>query len=134
MYEINVRYGYERAGSWTMTNRVAQYNFTEEQMLEAIKGSNGIITNIATSLGCTWHTANRYIKETEVIKQSYIDECERVIDKAESVVTKALDNNDIQTAKWILGTKGKKRGYTEKTEIEHTGDGLPIKVIVEGVK
>jgi len=102
-----------------MTTRVSEYNFTDEQILEAIKGSCGIITNISDSLSCSWNTADKYIKQgSETVKSAYKDECERVIDKAESVVTKALDKDDIQTAKWILATKGKKRGYTEKHEID----------------
>ena len=106
-----------------MTTRVAQYNFTDEQIIEAIKGSCGIISNIAASLNCDWHTAKKYINEgSEEVKFAYSDESERVIDKAESVILGALDLKDIQTAKWYLATVGKKRGYSEKHEIEHTGE------------
>jgi enoyl-[acyl-carrier-protein] reductase (NADH) len=117
-----------------MTTRVSEYKFTDDQIIDAIKGSCGIITNIANSLGCSWDTANNRIKNgNEIVKTAYRDETERVIDKAESVINKAIDKDDIQTAKWFLATKGKVRGYSEKTEVEHTGD-MQILVNIQGVK
>ena len=106
-----------------MSNRPGEYNFTEDQILFAIKGSCAIITNIAESLGCSWNTAKRQIETgNETIKKAFDDERERVIDKAESVILDAIDEKDIQTSKWYLSTIGKKRGYSEKMEIEHSGE------------
>ena len=117
-----------------MTTRVSEYKFTDEQIIDAIKGSCGIITNISDSLGCSWGTANKIVKNgSEVVKSCFCDECERVIDKAESNIFAALEQKDIQTSKWVLATIGKKRGYSEKTEIEHTGD-MQILVNIQGVK
>jgi len=105
-----------------MTERVSEYNFSEEQIIEAIQGSCGIISNIAESLGCDWSTAKKYVNKYEVTKQAYSDESERVIDKAESKLQAAIDNGDMQMVKWYLATIGKKRGFSEKTEIQHSGE------------
>jgi hypothetical protein len=104
-----------------MKTRISQYNFTDEQMIAAIKGSCGIVSNIADSLGCDWNTAKRYIEMSEHVKQAYSDESERVIDKAENKLQGAIDSGDMQMVKWYLATKGKRRGYYEKQELENTG-------------
>lgn len=103
-------------------------DFTIEQLLKAINNSAGIITTISKNLGCEWHTAKKYIEKYPETKQALSDEIEKNIDKAEAVIQEAMDNKDIQTAKWYLQTIGKKRGYTEKQEIEHSGTVEVIKV------
>jgi len=98
--------------------------YTEEEILSAIKGSAGIISTIADNLGCSWHTADKYIKEHESCVEAYNDETERVLDLAESEMIKLIEGGEIQMIKYMLSTKGKKRGYTEKQEIEHTGSQI----------
>jgi hypothetical protein len=105
-----------------MSNRIAQYNFTDEEMMTAIKGSCGIVSNIAEKLGCDWGTAKRYLDMSEPVKQAYANESERVIDKAENKLQAAIDSGDMQMVKWYLATKGKRRGYVEKQEVDHTGN------------
>jgi len=105
-----------------MTNRIPDYNFTEDQVIEAMKGTCGIVSNIAENLGCVWHTAKKYIEMSDRVKQAYSDECERVIDKAENKLQNAIDSGDMQMVKWYLATKGKRRGYVEKQEVDHTGN------------
>jgi len=40
--------------------------------------------------------------------------------------------SSIQTAKWVLSTLGKNRGFTEKTQVEHsTKDDKPIFIIAK---
>lgn len=109
-----------------MTTRTAEYKFTDEQIIDAIKGSCGIITNVAENLGVSWDTANKRVKNgSEEVKRAFLDETERVIDKAESNVFEALEQKDLQMSKWVLATIGKRRGYSEKTEVEHSG-GIKI--------
>ena len=97
-------------------------NYTKKQVLEAIKNSHGIVSTIADKLKCAWHTADTYVKKWDETLKAYEDEGEKYIDSAESVINKALKNDDVQAAKYVLSTKGKKRGYNEKQEIEHTGN------------
>lgn len=99
-----------------------ELNFTEEEMLNAIKGSAGIISTIADNLNCQWHSAHKYIQKYESAKQAYEDECERMLDTAESELKKLIEKGDPQMIRYILSTKGKKRGFSEKQEIEHSGN------------
>ena len=97
------------------------YDFTKEQLLSAIKGSGGIIQEIARRLGTTWYTAERYLKSGEEIQEAYREEKEALLDLAESKVIASISSGNTQDAKWYLGIQGKNRGYGEKMEIEHSG-------------
>ena len=110
--------------------------FKAQQFIDAIPGSGGIITTIAKRVGCSWHTAKKYVAEFATVAQAYVDECEKVLDAAESVIVgDIVENKDTQTAKWYLTMKGGGRGYAPKQKLEHTGaDGGPLlfkEVIVE---
>jgi len=104
--------------------------YTAAQFIAAIPGTGGIITKIAEKVGCAWHTAKKYIEAYATVKEAYDDECERVVDKAESQVVKAIEDGDMITVRWYLSTKGKDRGYVERRQAEITGkDGGPVYVV-----
>lgn len=116
--------------------------YTAEQFINAIKGSGGIITVIASKVHCDWSTAKKYIETKPTVKKAYDDECERVADTAESVVIrniqfaakeqteneKPVDSGD---AKWWLSRKARGRGYADKLDIGgDTEDGsIPIRIV-----
>ena len=91
-------------------------NYTKDQVLAAIKGSNGLVSTIAALLKCDWNTATRYINKWEETKTALQNEREFTLDVAESVVFGALKTKDVQTAKWYLKMKGQSRGYIETQE------------------
>ncbi len=97
--------------------------YTEDEVLSAIKGSAGIVSTIAKNLKCDWHTAKSYIDSYENCKKAYSDEEEKVLDLAESKLIEAINKGDSQMIKYLLATKGKKRGFTEKTDIDLNVDG-----------
>ena len=104
--------------------------YTVEQILEAIKGSGSIMSTVAKKLGCTWKTAETKINQHEETKQAFADERQTIIDMAESVVFNSIQEKDVQTAKWVLSTLGKKRGYSEKHELGFTDSSGEDKEIV----
>ena len=109
---------------------MGDHHYPVELFLKAIPKSGGIIATIAKKVGCDWHTAKNYIYSHPTVKQAYDDECEAILDLAETKLYEAVQNGDAQMIKYILGTKGKRRGYVERTEV--TGeDGGPIKLKVE---
>ena len=91
-------------------------HYTKDQVLEAIKGSNGIISTIASLLRCDWNTAARWIDKWEDTKTALQNEKKKTLDVAENVIFGALQAKDVQTAKWYLAMKGKDRGYVERQE------------------
>ena len=103
-------------------------NFSRQQVLEAIKGSGGIISTVAKRLGCEWHTARTYIRRWASTRIALEAEDEGILDLAESVLLKNIqlasklqaggELVDTKDAKYVLSTKGKGRGYTERMEVE----------------
>lgn len=96
--------------------------YTAEQFIKAIPGSGGIVTTIAKRVGCTWHTAKKYIDNYATVGKAYEAELEAVLDMAESVLFQNIREGDTGDAKWLLSRKGRARGYYQKQEVETTGD------------
>jgi len=109
---------------------VGRSNIPVKVFLDAIPGTGGIITAIARRVGCSWHTADKYIKRYPTIQQAYRDECERVLDIAESKVIELISAGDPQMLRYYLSTKGKKRGYTERQEVTgENGAAIAFRII-----
>jgi len=100
--------------------------FTAQQFIEAIPGTGGIITAIARKVGCSWHTAKKYIDNYATIQRAYQDECESILDLAEAKVISAIKDGDSQMIRYYLSTKGKRRGYSERHETDITSGGKPL--------
>ena len=45
--------------------------YTVGQFSKAIKGSGGVITMIAQRVGCSWHTAKKYIEKFPTLRDAY---------------------------------------------------------------
>ena len=105
---------------------------TKEKILAAITGTGGIMSTIADRLELTWSMAYNYCQKYEETKSALADETERILDKAEGTLFSSIDAGDVQSSKWILATKGKKRGYSEKQEMEISGQGQLV--IIRGNK
>ena len=105
--------------------------FPLEQVLTAVKDSGGIQAVVAQRLKCSRNTVSRYAREYATVRQALDDESETVLDLAESKLVASIKDGDLSAVKYILSTKGKGRGYTERQEV--TGaDGAPL-VVVERI-
>lgn len=106
-------------------------------MLEAIKGSNGLVSKIQRKLELAlgehicWETVERYVHKWESCEQAVKAEKEEMLDIAENNVFKALTQNDLATSKWYLKMKGKERGYVETQEI-HNVNADPLNINLQG--
>jgi len=77
-------------------------HYSVKQFETAIPGSGGIIATIARRVGCSWHTAATYLKDSPKLARLYEDEASTIDDLAESVVIKAMQEGDTSAAKWWL--------------------------------
>ena len=98
-------------------------------ILPHIPGSGGIITVIARRVGCAWGTIRKHINDSPTLEKAYQDELESALDVAENIIfdnirlarneqaegKKIVDSGD---ARWFLATKGKGRGFTQRTEVD----------------
>lgn len=94
---------------------------TEEQLLEAITDSRGIVDNIRKRLGISWETASNYIKANPEASKLLASERERVKDSCENLLIDKIEGGDEATAKWWLARMAKERGFGESLAVEATG-------------
>jgi hypothetical protein len=73
-------------------------------------------------MGCAWNTAQSHIEKSEKAKEAYSNELETVLDNVESKALELIDKGSEGMIKYYLSTKGKRRGFTEKHEIDLTGN------------
>lgn len=100
---------------------------SKKALIQAIKGSGGIVSNVARKLGISWSTAEIHINKYPEAISAFKDEKEAILDMAENELFKKVKAGSEPMIKYILSTKGKERGYTERTEV--TGkDGAPVSV------
>ena len=84
----------------------------KKELLEAIQGSYGIISTIAARLHCNWHTVDETIKLYPECMQALADENESILDFTEGKAIERIKEGDGTMIRFMLATKGKKRGYT----------------------
>lgn len=101
-------------------------SYTVAQFADAIPGSGGIMSTIAKRVGCDWSTADKWCKASPTLARILQDERESILDLAESVLFKNIRDGDTSDAKWLLARTGKRRGYADKQEIEHSGQVVVV--------
>lgn len=110
---------------------------TKEQMLEAIKNSNGLVTKIQKKLEAltkepwNWQTVERHIHKWEECELAVKAEKEAMLDLAENNIFNEIVGGDTGTSKWYLRMKGKERGY-EDTPIVKLDNRDPLNINLQG--
>ena len=106
----------------------------KKELLEAIQGSYGIISTIAARLHCNWHTVDETIKLYPECMQALADENESILDFTEGKAIERIKEGDGTMIRFMLATKGKKRGYTyeDKLEDDDTTEDNTLNVICNG--
>ena len=114
------------------------HNLTKDEVLEAVRGSNGIITNVQRKLEASrgqkisWDTTAKYVDKWEETKTALQSEKEAVLDMAEHNILKdIIDRHDVGTSKWYLRMKGKERGYEDSAALRLDGTD-PLNINLTG--
>jgi hypothetical protein len=103
--------------------------YTAKEFIDAIPHTGGVITLIAQKVGCVWNTAKKYIDTHPTVKQAYDDEVESILDMGEAKLFEAVKDGEFQAIKYLLSTRGKKRGYVERIEQDVTTKGESLNTI-----
>lgn len=103
-------------------------DFTEAEVLEAIKGSSGILLKVAQKLNTAWDTARKYTQMYPACVAALENELETVLDVAENNLFQAINSKDMDAIKWFLSRKGRHRGYADRQAID-----VAANVTIDGV-
>jgi len=105
---------------------MANARTTKTAVIAAIKGSRGVKSAIALRLGCARNTLYNYLERWPDLKTLLDDESEALVDNAEIMLAVAVAAGDIRAITFTLATKGKTRGYSQRTEITGADGGALI--------
>tara|TARA_A200000159_G_scaffold38607_1_gene34981 strand:+ start:8407 stop:8772 length:366 start_codon:yes stop_codon:yes gene_type:complete len=91
----------------------------KKAILEALEQSLGVVTTACRKIGVGRTTFYGWLKEDPEFKKQVDDISNIALDFAESHLHKQIKGGNTSATIFYLKTKGKNRGYVERTE--HTG-------------
>jgi len=100
-----------------------EQNRTSEKkraFIEALKASLGIIATACEQIKITRPTYYKWMKTDDEFRQEVEDLENVTLDFAESQLLKQIKDGSTAATIFYLKTKGRKRGYIEKTELDVT--------------
>jgi predicted transcriptional regulator len=109
----------------------------KEALLNALEHALGVVTVACKKANIPRSTYYKWLKDDEDFRKQ-VKEIENVaLDFAESQLHKQISDNSTAATIFYLKTKGKLRGYTERSELDVTSGGkafteLKIEVIDTG--
>ena len=95
-----------------------QNSTRKKAMIEALEKSLGVVTTACKSVGINRQTHYNWMEQDPEYKKAVESIEDIAIDFAESKLHKQIDKGDTTATIFYLKTKGKKRGYIEKTQIK----------------
>lgn len=100
-------------------------DITKKAMIAALEKSLGIVTTACKQVDISRETHYRWMREDAEYKAAVDGIADIALDFAESKLHKSIESGSDTATIFYLKTKGKKRGYVERQEVEQSG-GLTI--------
>lgn len=107
----------------------------KKAMVKALTKSLGIVTIACKEVGISRQTHYEWYSEDEAYHKAVDDILDVALDFAESMLHKQIQDRDTTATIFYLKTKGKRRGYVERSEIDHnlkSMETIEINYIVPG--
>jgi hypothetical protein len=101
--------------------------YNKNQLLAALKKSLGVVSAACQMCNIERSTFYSYMDKDPEFKKQVEDLENYCIDFVETQFLKNIQNGNTAEILFYLKTKGRKRGYTEKQEIDLTSKGESIK-------
>lgn len=115
-------------------------NFTKERVMNAMTGTMGQWTAIAKNLKCHPNSVANRVKSRgwEDVYDYWMQEKNKIIDSSEKTVRFMVRQRDdfptaLSAAKYVLASKGVRRGWVPKKEITVQGGDKPLQIAEPGV-
>lgn len=94
----------------------------KKAMIDALEKSLGVVTDACKTVGIARSTHYEWYANDTDYKKSVDDVADIALDFAESKLHKSIEAGSDTATIFYLKTKGKKRGYIEKTETGFTNN------------
>lgn len=106
-------------------------NITIEKIAEVYKKKGCNITATCAALNISRRTFYQKKEKSKSLQDLLAEADESMLDFAESKLIEHINNNDTTCLIFFLKTKGKKRGYVERTE--HDVNANPFQELMESI-
>jgi transposase-like protein len=97
----------------------------KKQLIECLKKSKGIVADACKSTGISRGTFYNWCKEDAEFNEEVNQINEETLDFVESKLLENINKGEVTSIIFYLKTKGRNRGYQEKTEIDINSLKLP---------
>ena len=91
-----------------------------------------VVTSAAKRLGCNPKTVYRSIERYPALKDVLSEARESSVDLAESKLMEAIEEGNITAIIFFLKTRGKSRGYSERSEHDKDRGPVTLRVVYAG--
>jgi hypothetical protein len=109
---------------------LTKVNIHKKAMIAALTKSLGVVTTACKEVGISRTIHYKWIAKDIKYRKSVEDVGEIALDFVETMLHKQIKDKDTAATIFYLKTKGKRRGYVERTEI--TGaDNMPLAIQIE---
>ena len=102
----------------------------KDALLKALEKSLGVVTTACKQLDIGRATYYRWLKEDEEFAKAAKDIQDVALDFVESKLFEQIQDSSTAATIFYLKTKGKKRGYVERSELDLSSGDEPIKINV----
>jgi hypothetical protein len=102
----------------------------KESILKALENTLGVVTMACKSADIPRSTYYKWLKEDDEFAKAVKDIENIALDFGESQLHKQIGDGNTSATIFFLKTKGKKRGYIERNELDITSGDEPIKINV----
>ena len=101
-------------------------------MVEAMKQCLGIVTDACKTVGISRTLHYMWMQDDPLYKQEIESISDYVLDFVEGKLHCLIKNGDTAATLFYMKTKGKKRGYIERSEVDMSGNvGVNINQILD---
>lgn len=100
----------------------------KETLLKALEKSLGVVTTACQKTDVSRATYYRWLEEDEEFATQAKAIQDVALDFAESKLFEQIQDGSTAATIFYLKTKGKRRGYIERQELEHTGGEKPVNI------
>ena len=100
----------------------------KKAFIQAFEDAKGIVSYACKAVNISRQTYYRWKGEDNDFKEACEDIEEMVIDLVEGKLLNAINEGEITAMIFYLKTKGKKRGYVERFQLDDISDREPIEV------
>ena len=103
----------------------------KEAILQALENSLGVVTVACKQADIPRSTYYKWLKEDEEFAKAVKDIENIALDFGESQLHSQMKDGNTSATIFFLKTKGKKRGYVERQELDLSSGDEPIKINVK---